>query len=165
MGQMSWHIALRWGSFIPVIGHLALVPLVFRLLVALGISYNDGAERNKIGRESEELAHRLAALFRRIGACPYSAQSHGMCLQQDILGHGREVLWPEAAESVFAFFIFAHVATRHDGERCVFRHRGIGTQPGNLLQQTAVSHHHEMPRLTVHCRRGSHSGMEQRVYL
>ena len=94
---MSWHIALRRGSFTHVISHLTLVPLVFRLLVALGITYNDGAERNEIGRKTEELAHRLAALFRRIGAGPDSTQSHGMCLQQDILRHGREVLWPEAA--------------------------------------------------------------------
>ena len=72
MRQMSWHIALRRGSFTHVISHLTLVPLVFRLLVALGITYNDGAERNKIGRKTEELAHRLAALFRRIGAGPDS---------------------------------------------------------------------------------------------
>ncbi len=86
-----------------------------------------------------------------------------MCLQEYILRYSRHILNPERLFPTR--FLFLQVAANHYRQRRVLCHTRIGRGIGYLLQQGFVSHHYEMPRLRVHCRRSRHTSAQQLLYL
>ena len=144
---------------INVVGDIFGFPFVFGLVVFVGVADHDDVERDEVFGQFQHLRNGFAALLVGVSARPHRAQTHRMGGQEDVFGGGGAVLHPKLAR--FTTQGLLHVATHHNGQRRTGEHVGIGVGFGERLQLRFVVHHHEVPRLTVHCGGCRHSRTQQ----
>ena len=141
----------RIASIPFLIMDICRLPFIFRFRILGRIAYRNDIEGYYIFGQTEQVFQIGNPFLQGVNATPHSSQPQGMSRKQQVLGSCRGIFYPIVAPVCGKSIV--HIATYHNGQRCMLGHLHGIEMPGNGFQCLLVLYHHEFPGLPVLGRR------------